>query len=426
MNGYRMTRRWFEMQRFMILLTLGATCVFQLCGCGSHGQALAVRAPAAKRTATEGGHGVLGYGRGGYGGGGELQEAEMSAEAPVLGDAAFGEFRPAIADSPEVDPARTQRLVVYNAVMNVVVDRIADSIDQIKAAVEGMGGYMKDMSSSSLTLKVPADRFADAIAEVEKLGEVTRKQIKGTDVTEEMRDLDIRLRNAEEVRQRLVELLDRATKVEDALKIEKELARMTEKIELLKGKITHLKNSVAYSTLTVNFNSPVPQEDITARTPFRWVHELGEGLKKAVVSGPRESRGMWRQSIFEPPDGYVKYYEHEDRTGAMSAKGVLIDARRQKNYKGGNIEFWGELVRRVLVEQKVFSVKEQLGPQLKNKSKAVVFIAGKQIGTKEYGYLVALAAGKKHVYVMEAWGPLQEFEKDRSKLVGAVKSMRMR
>ncbi|MHC4477767.1 MAG: hypothetical protein ACYTEL_19150, partial [Planctomycetota bacterium] len=154
MNGYRMTRRWFEMQRFMILLTLGATCVFQLCGCGSHGQALAVRAPAAKRTATEGGHGVLGYGRGGYGGGGELQEAEMSAEAPVLGDAAFGEFRPAIADSPEVDPARTQRLVVYNAVMNVVVDRIADSIDQIKAAVEGMGGYMKDMSSSSLTLKV--------------------------------------------------------------------------------------------------------------------------------------------------------------------------------------------------------------------------------------------------------------------------------
>ena len=83
-------------------------------------------------------------------------------------------------------------------------------------------------------------------------------------------------------------------------------------------------------------------------------------------------------------------------------------------------------MRRVLVEQKVFSVAEQLKPKLKNKADAVIFICGKQIGSKDFGYLVGLAANKKSVYVLEAWGPIAEFEKERDKLEGAVASMRTR
>jgi hypothetical protein len=330
------------------------------------------------------------------------------------------------AGSPEVDPARSERLVVYNAVVNVVVQNISQSIGEFRSTVSAMGGYMQQMTSSSITLKVPAKRFTDALAEVEKLGEVTHKDIKGTDVTEQMRDLNIRLANAENVRGRLTKLLDRADKVEDAIKIEKELERITETIELLKGKIAHLKNSVAFSTLTVHFNSPVPQKDIGIKIPFYWVHELGNGLTEPVRKYRFAGSSPWRKSMFDLPGGYVKYYEDRYSDRAMSAESVMIYAHSERNYKGGEVEFWATLVRRVLVGEKAFNIDKREEFKLKGKKPAVVLIGSKEIGLKKYGYLIAVATSKKYVTIFEAWGPLEQFEEDRTKIEEAVKSMRVR
>jgi len=305
------------------------------------------------------------------------------------------------AQKPKIDPAQIQRHVVYNAVINVVVERISDSLNQIKITVTNMGGYMQE-------------------------SEITLKDIKGTDVTEEMRDLNIRLRNAEQVRDRLLKLLDRAEKVEDALKIEKELERITETIELLKGKITYLQNKVAFSTLTIHFNSPLPQDDITTGTPFHWVHRLGCELTRPVKTQTYQSKFFSPKSVFTLPDGYIKYYQDKNRTRAMSADGVMIHLYKEKNYTGGSIRFWASLVRRVLVEQKVIHIEKNLELKIKNKNDAVLFAGSKQIGTKQHGYIVALATTKRNIYVFEAWGTLQEFDKDRSKLENAIKSMQLK
>jgi len=329
------------------------------------------------------------------------------------------------AQKPEVDPAQTGRLFVYNAVMNVVVERISDALNSIKATVINMGGYMQEMSSKSITLKVPAGKFQDVIAEVEKLGEVTRKDIKGSDVTEEMRDLTIRLKNAEEVRDRLANLLDKAEKVEDILKIEKELERITETIELLKGKIAYLQNRIAFSTITIYFNSKLPQTTLPTGTPFHWVHNLGSEMSQPVDTRTHES-SYFSRSMFEFPDGYIKYYEDKIRNRAMSAKGVIIHVHKEKNYKGGTIEFWSSLVRRVLVEQKVMHIDKQTELKLNKKNDAVLFKGSKQIGTRQFGYLAVIAATKRNVYVFEAWGPKQEFDKDVGKLETAAKSMQLK
>ncbi|MHC4316163.1 MAG: DUF4349 domain-containing protein [Planctomycetota bacterium] len=394
---------------FTLSVLFVVACAFVLCGCGgSHAQLAKIEYRKAEFEGESGGFG-----------GGEY--AIEYRKRDVAGQSAEPE-----ADSPEVDPARSERLVVYNAVVNVVVQNISQSIGQLRSAVATMGGYMQQMTSNSITLKVPAKRFTEALAEVEKLGEVTHKDIKGTDVTEQMRDLNIRLANAENVRGRLTKLLDRADKVEDAIKIEKELERITETIELLKGKIAHLKNSVAFSTLTVHFNSPVPQKDIGIKIPFYWVHELGTGLTEPVRKYRYTRSSSWQKGMFELPGGYVKY--HEDRYGAraMSAEGVMIHAHSERNYKGGEVEFWATLVRRVLVGEKVFSIDKQEELNLKGKRTAVVLRGSKEIGLKQYGYLIALATSKKYVTIFEAWGPLEQFEEDRSKIEETVKSMRVR
>ena len=331
-----------------------------------------------------------------------------------------------IAENFVVDSASQKRLVVYTAVINVVVERIYDSIKTIEGAIVEMG-YMQEMTGNSITMKIPAAKFQDAIAEAEKLGKVTKRDIKGMDVTEEMRDLNIRLQNAEQARDKMIALLNKAETVEDTLKIEKELERITETIELLKGKISYLQNKISFSTLTVQFNSPIPQENTNFPLPFYWVQNLSVEMSRPVHANPTKESflGIFEQSKFNLPDSYIKYYEHDGRTRAMSADGVVIYQYKEKNYKGGDIEFWSSLVKRELVEQKTIYITKQDEIKLNNKKDAVIFAGTKQLGSKQYGYLAAIAPKKDNIYIFEAWGPLDEFEKDESKLEKAIKSMKL-
>jgi hypothetical protein len=158
--------------------------------------------------------------------------------------------KPQNVKSPTSESSQSARLMIYTAEITVVVENISESFRNIKALAESGGGYMQSMSANSIVVKIPAAKFQEVISEIEKIGQVSKKEIKGTDVTEEMYDSDIRLKNAEEMRKRLLKLLERAD-IEDAVKIEQELGRITETIELLKGKIRYLENQIAVVELSI-------------------------------------------------------------------------------------------------------------------------------------------------------------------------------
>jgi hypothetical protein len=102
--------------------------------------------------------------------------------------------------------------------------------------------------------------------------------VSALDVSDEVRDVRIRLRNAVEMRDRLAELLARAETVPDSLTIERELERLTQTIEQLRGVLRGLEDRITYSTITVRFqpirvDQQVPRERF--RLPFPWLDELG-------------------------------------------------------------------------------------------------------------------------------------------------------
>jgi len=328
------------------------------------------------------------------------------------------------AEAPAVDAARLERLVVYNAVLNLVVPNVEESLLRVREIIGELDGHLQQMTSRSITFKVPAARFHDGIDAVEKLGEVTSRDVKGTDVTEEMRDLRIRLDNAQQSRERLVKLLEMAEKVEDALKIEKELERLTETIELLKGKIRYLEHSVVFSTITVVLNSPLPQEEIAMEVPFPWVHTLAADL----VSGTAGPRGWqllwWRRVKFDLPQGYVKYYERNYLTRAMSGNGVYLRVKRHGNREKAETEFWAPLVRRMLLAGQAMAIREEKTLKLAEGTDAYMLLCSRQFGRKHYGYLIAVAARGRRVCVLEAWGPLEQMNQDKAKLEASVRSIR--
>ncbi len=324
--------------------------------------------------------------------------------------------------SPVVDPAQTGRVMIYKAVISLVVGDIRATVEAIQDEAEKAGGYMQAMAATSITVKVPAGELQDVIAAVEKLGDVTQKDITGSDVTEQMRDLRIRLDNAEEVRKRLVALLERADKVEDALKVERELERVTETIELLKGKIRALGNQVDYSTLTVHLNSPLPQRIIKEEVPFPWVRVLaGDMVKGRVTEDRLSTRGQ--RVAFELPESFAKYHEAYYITRATSADGVLIKVQRHLNVEGADLAFWTTLIRRSLTANQAIAINQVRDTTIRDKVEARIIEGSKEIAGEKYAYLVAVAQTRDYVYTYEAWGLSENVAKAKESLEKSIRSM---
>jgi len=195
---------------------------------------------------------------------------------------AFGE-EPAKASSdapagPAPAPGGSKRLMVYTANYEVIVASVKDTVASFLKKVEELGGYLESRENARVSVRVPAARFQDLLALMPSFGLVAREELQALDVTKEYTDLSLRLDTAEKSRERLVALLARADKVEDILRIESEVRRLTEEIERLKGEIRLLSDRIAYSTLSVLFRSSAPEPiplPRRARSRFPWINEVG-------------------------------------------------------------------------------------------------------------------------------------------------------
>jgi hypothetical protein len=170
----------------------------------------------------------------------------------------------------------SQRYVIYRARLVLAVFKRTPVLGHARAVARRLGGYMTALTDGSITLRVPSSRLDETMAALAKLGEVLSRNIAGQDVTEQYLDLEIRLKNARAVRARLVLLLRKAKGVKDSVLIERELARVTEQIERLEGRLDYLKKNVAYSTVTLvlEHKRSTRARAMRRRLPFRWVREV--------------------------------------------------------------------------------------------------------------------------------------------------------
>lgn len=130
-------------------------------------------------------------------------------------------------------------------------------VAKIGEAATASGGYVSGEDERSMTVRVPAPQLDDAIAVFEKLGTVTRKALHTEEVTAQHTDLSIRIDNAKRMRERLQALLAQATDVRSMLEVEKELARVTQELELLEAQMRGLENRVQLATVQIGFEQEV-------------------------------------------------------------------------------------------------------------------------------------------------------------------------
>jgi hypothetical protein len=203
--------------------------------------------------------------------------AGCQKDGPSSGSSAKQEpLAAADAPKPPGDPATTrapsadaERQVIYKAELSVEVRSPSDAQAKVSALTERVGGFVASAtredveghpSDVTLVLRVPAARFQSVLGEIRRLGDGKRaERIDSEDVTDEVVDLEARLRSATRLEEQLLELMKTATNVEAALHVHKELANVRTEIERIQGRKQRLEREVALSTIRLTLAAPPAQ-----------------------------------------------------------------------------------------------------------------------------------------------------------------------
>ncbi len=160
-----------------------------------------------------------------------------------------------------VNAEEVRRLIAYNVALAIEVKEFAPAKEKLLQAVEKSGGYVGEASTAETpgqpqradyTLRVPAEKLPALLAELRRLGRVQNEQLSTDEVTEQVVDLEARIRNSRNTEQRLIAVLnDRTGKVRDILEVEREIARTREEIERMDAQRLNLMNRVQLATVQV-------------------------------------------------------------------------------------------------------------------------------------------------------------------------------
>lgn len=188
-----------------------------------------------------------------------------------------------LAALPRIGPA-----VVRTATLSVQVepDGFGTAFNAASLVAGKYGGYVESSStagtevqSGELLIRIPADRFDEALSDLRALGTVERQELSGRDVSAEFVDLEARLRTWEAQEAVLLDLMARANSIEATLRVQRELQQVQLRIEEIEGQLRYLRDRTELATIQVSLHEPgavVPTTEPSTRP------SLAEAWERAV------------------------------------------------------------------------------------------------------------------------------------------------
>lgn len=147
-----------------------------------------------------------------------------------------------------------------------------EAFDDASMVAQRYGGFVVDSSTTgtraragSLLIRVPSDRFDEAMSDLRGLGEeIDRQNVTGTDVTDQFVDLEARLRSWQAQERVLLRLMNQANTINETMQVQNELQRVRYEIESIQGQLRVLRDQTSLATIEVAMHergAPVPKGD---------------------------------------------------------------------------------------------------------------------------------------------------------------------
>lgn len=202
------------------------------------------------------------------GGGDKKAAAPGPAERADTGAAGSGTANGSKATAP---PKVTASHIIRTASLTVQVKDVPKALDEARSTAENAGGYVGNETTSRdekghertrLVLRVPAERYDEVLTDLEGAGKVVERTARAQDVTDQVVDVESRIKSQRASVARVRELMDQATKLSDVVTLEGELSSRESDLEALLAQQASLKDRTSLATITLSLSeTPVKKAD---------------------------------------------------------------------------------------------------------------------------------------------------------------------
>ncbi|MFH1284465.1 MAG: DUF4349 domain-containing protein [Candidatus Peregrinibacteria bacterium] len=228
----------------------------------------------------------------------------MPSAAPMMSDKSFAMSEESYSANNSDGSAESvsERLIIKTGQVSMVVDDVRAAVKAVSDYAVSKGGFVVSSSISKedialygeVTVRIPAEIFDEGIQEVKGMGEVESEMTWGQDVTEEYVDLGARLENLRATESQFLEIMKKATDVEDILAVQRELTWVRQDIESIEGRMKYLSESADLSTLSVYLSTdpsvlPVVDQEETwkpfavLKNALRSLLDFGKSLVNGLI-----------------------------------------------------------------------------------------------------------------------------------------------
>ena len=189
------------------------------------------------------------------------------------------------------------RRVIYEANLELSAQDFDSAESQLRSLINKANGYVADARLRQLdgskrtgtwTIRIPVENFDSFLAAVRKLGAPISLTQTADDVTNEFVDLESRIENQKKLESRIIELLNSSRDgMKDVIKVEHELARVREAIEVMEGRIRVMRNVTQLATIHLKVTEE--EKFVAAVKP-----EFDQRIRLAWNNSVEESKEFWQ------------------------------------------------------------------------------------------------------------------------------------
>ena len=200
-----------------------------------------------------------------------------------------------------VAPEDFQRKVIRTGALTVRVVSVDDAEAKVNQYVDSVRGYIENSSSQNLNgktpamtivLRVPQSEYSEAMATFEKLGTRLSKDSQASDVTQQVVDLDARLKNLRTQEETYRAILRGANKVGEIVDVQERISMIRGEIESMQAQRDALNKLSALATINLRLQQRPPVEEAVSGG---WVEDTWNSATAAFGGALRSLSvmGIW-------------------------------------------------------------------------------------------------------------------------------------
>lgn len=198
------------------------------------------------------------------------------------------------------------RKMIRTANLTVETKTFDEFMSKLEANILEMGGYLSSSSINgqsyrsekvryaNLTVRIPADTYDAFVSGIAGYANVTNRSESVNDVTMAYVDTESRIKAYETEYQTLLEILEKATSLDDVLVIQSRITDVTYQLESYRSQLRKYDDLISYCTVHLNVNEVVELTEIK-EPPKTVLERMSQGLADTwdMITDDTEDFAVW-------------------------------------------------------------------------------------------------------------------------------------